>query len=133
MNEKNATPHTALMSRAQEAQVVENVIVGSDLSKLTPMERLMFYCATCESVGLNPLTRPLEYIYLENKLVLYARREATEQLRRIHDVSITKLTPTTIQLDNEDLYMITADAKNGKGRQDSSTGAVSLSGADGQR
>jgi len=120
------------MSREQEAQVLEKVIVGGDLSKLTPMERVMFYRATCESVGLNPLTRPLEFIYLQNKLVLYARKEATEQLRALKNVSITKLEKTTITLDEEDLYIVTAYAKNDKGREDSSTGAVSLAGTHGQ-
>src|SRR5437867_8433624 len=133
MNENKGDTRTAMMSREQEAAVLEKVIVGGDLSKLTPMERVMFYRATCESVGLNPLTRPLEFIYLQNKLVLYARKEATEQLRNLKGVSITKLETKTVTLDNEDMYVVIAFAADAKGRSDASTGAVTLSGLHGEQ
>jgi hypothetical protein len=67
---------------------LEQVLIGGDLSKLTPAQRVQYYKRTCESLGLNPLTRPFDYITLNNKLTLYAKKDATDQLRSIKNVSI---------------------------------------------
>jgi len=67
---------------------LEQVLIGGDLSKLTPAQRVQYYKRTCESLGLNPLTRPFDYITLNNKLQLYAKKDATDQLRSIKGVSI---------------------------------------------
>lgn len=60
------------------AAIVERVVLAGDLAKLQPQERVTYYQQTCESLGLNPLTRPFEYINLNGKLTLYARKDATE-------------------------------------------------------
>lgn len=109
-----------------QAQILEKVIIDGDLSKLTPKERLMYYNQTCESLGLNPLTRPFEYVRLQGKLTLYPRKDATEQLRRIHDVSITKLETQLI----DDVFIVTAYAAS-KDRTDVASGAVSVLGLKG--
>lgn len=100
--------------------IIEKVVVGGDLSKLTAPERLAYYSSVCESVGLNPLTRPFEYIQLNGKLTLYARRDATDQLRNLHRVSINITSREMIG----DVFIVTARAKNAEGREDESTGAV---------
>ena len=110
------------------AAMLERVVVGGDLSKLSSTERLLYYRQVCESIGLNPLTRPFQYITLNNRLTLYAGRDATDQLRKIHEVSITDL--HTQRMD--DLYVVVAKATDGKGRVDAATGAVSLTGLKGE-
>ena len=110
------------------AAMLERVVVGGDLSKLTSAERLLYYRQVCESIGLNPLTRPFQYITLNGRLTLYAGRDATDQLRKIHEVSITDLTTQRM----EDLYVVVAKATDGKGRVDAATGAVSLAGLKGE-
>ena len=110
------------------AAMLERVVVGGDLSKLSSAERLLYYRQVCESIGLNPLTRPFQYITLNGRLTLYAGRDATDQLRKIHEVSITDL--TTQRMD--DLYVVVAKATDGKGRVDAATGAVSLAGLKGE-
>jgi len=70
------------------AEVVQSVLIKGDLSKLTPQERVNYYNAICRSVGLNPLTRPFEYMWLSGAMVLYARKDCAEQLRRIHNISL---------------------------------------------
>ena len=111
-----------------QAALVEKVVVGGDLSVLQPRERLLYYKQVCESVGLNPLTKPLEYIKLNNKLVLYAKRDATDQLRKIHGVSIKIVCREKV----DDLYIVTAQATDKSGRCDESTGAVNLAGLKGE-
>jgi hypothetical protein len=106
---------------------VEKTLIQGDLSALNENERLGYYKNVCESLGLNPLTKPFDYIRLNQKLVLYAKRDATDQLRKIHDVSIQ----ITAREKLEDLYIVTAKARNAKGREDESVGAVSIAGLKG--
>ena len=68
--------------------VVQQVLLGVDLSKLTESQRVSYYHRVCESLGLNPLTQPFAYLRLSGKEILYARKDATEQLRFRHGVSI---------------------------------------------
>ena len=67
------------------AGVLERALVSGDLAGLNESQRLEYYRAVCESLGLNPLTRPFEYLRLNGRLVLYATRSAADQLRAIHD------------------------------------------------
>ncbi len=113
---------------APDAKLIEEVLVGGDLSKLTPTMRISYYNRVCESLGLNPLTRPFEYITLSGKLTLYAKKDATEQLRLIHRVSITELSTQQIG----DVFVTTAKASNAEGRTDAATGAVSIAGLKGE-
>jgi hypothetical protein len=106
---------------------VEQVLIAGDLSKLNTTDRVLYYKAVCESVGLNPLTKPFEYITLNGKLTLYARRDATDQLRSINKVSIEILSRETV----EDCYVVTARATTPI-RQDESIGAVSIAGLKGE-
>jgi hypothetical protein len=106
-----------------DAATVETVLVGGDLSKLTPPQRVSYYSAVCKSLGLNQLTRPFDYLVLNGKMVLYARRDATDQLRSIKGISIVITSRETIS----DVYIVTAQASEG-GRTDESTGAVSIKG-----
>jgi len=56
--------------------------------------------------------------------VLYAKKDATDQLRNIRRVSIIKLERDRL----EDIYLVTATAQSVDGRQDSSIGAVNIAG-----
>ena len=90
-------------------------------------ERLSYYSSVCESLGLNPLTRPFEYIQLNGKLTLYARKDCADQLRALHNVSVTDLTES----EREGVFVVTAKVQNGSGRQDAAKGAVSIKGLSG--
>lgn len=108
-------------------ETLEKVLVQGDLSKLSSQERLVYYTKTCESLGLNPMTRPFDYIVLNNKLTLYAKRDATEQLRKIHSISIE----ITKREQIGDVYMVQAKATDNEGRTDESIGAVNIGGLSG--
>jgi hypothetical protein len=115
-------PETAVATKPPEldAQTIERVLLQGDLSRLSPKQKIDYYGAVCESVGLNPLTRPFDYLVLNGKEILYARREATEQLRRLYDVSVT----ITARELTEDIYVVTARATLPSGRTDENIGAV---------
>jgi len=109
------------------ADLQEKVLLGGDLSRLTPQERLSYYSAVCASVGLNPLTRPFEYITLNGKLQLYTRKDCTDQLRSNRNVSVKILSRELI----DDIFVVTSQASDQTGRVDESIGAVLIKGLQG--
>jgi hypothetical protein len=112
---------------ANELGGVERALIQGDLSKLNEVDRLKLYNKTCESLGLNPLTKPFEYVELDKKLTLYARKDCTDQLRTIKGISINKLEARF----EHNLYIVTAYATDRDGRTDVATAAVSLTKEDG--
>lgn len=112
---------------ADKNSMIEQVIIKGDLLALKPEERVAYYNAVCQSIGLNPLTQPFQYITLNGRLTLYARKDCTDQLRELNGVSITKL---ETQVVNE-IYMVTAYGVDKTGRTDSSIGAVNIGGVKG--
>jgi len=103
-----------------DGATIESVVIGGDLSNLNPAQRVSYYRAVCESVGLNPLTRPFDYIKLNGKLTLYARKDATDQLREKHRISIGK-PDITFQ---DEWIIVTVVASDSAGRTDSDVGVV---------
>ncbi len=114
--------------RNEEFAVIEQVVMQGDLSKLNPEQRVTYYRKVCESAGLNPFTNPFAYIYLNGKLTLYAKKDCTEQLRKIHGVSIESLDDKLI----DDIYIVKARVKDKTGRTDESTGAVVMANLKGE-
>jgi len=103
---------------------LERVLISGDLSGLSESQRLEYYRAVCESLGLNPLTRPFEYLRLNGRLVLYATRAAADQLRAIHGISIVDARVEH----KDDLVVVTVRGRNRDGREDVEIGVVSVAG-----
>jgi len=116
------TMERAIVEKQDGISTLENVVIQGDLAKLTAPERVNYYRTVCESLGLNPYTKPFEYITLNNKLTLYAKRDAADQLRNLHGVSVQK--PDIQYVD--DLIIVSVSAVNAQGRSDSDLGVVSL-------
>jgi len=108
-----------LMTRPA-AEAIEGVVVQGDLSKLSPEQRVVYYRNVCNSLGLNYLTRPFDYITLNGKLTLYARKDATDQLRRAYGISIGA---PDIKF-QDDWIIVTISAHDKSGREDSDIGVV---------
>lgn len=117
-----------LASERQQMGDIERVLVQGDLSKLTTEQRVTYYDRICSSLGLNPLTRPFEYLSLNGKLQLYARKDCTEQLRSLRRISVTVVSREV----TEGCYIVTARASMPDGRQDESLGAVAIEGLKGE-
>jgi len=110
------------------AKALENVLISGDLSKLSPADRMGYYQAVCNSLGLNPLTKPFDYITLNGRLQLYALKACTDQLREKHNISIVITNKEMV----DDIYVVTAMATMPDGRTDTDDGAVSVSGLRGE-
>ncbi len=110
-----------------QAEAIERVLITGDLGKLTPEQRVSYYSSVCKSVGLNHLTNPFAYIKLNGKLVLYALKGCTDQLRKVNSISIEIVDRSQIG----DIYTVTARATC-KGRTDEDEGSVSTKGLYGE-
>ena len=110
-----ATKPTAELSAS-----IEQVVIGGDLSALNPQQRVQYYNTVCQSVGLNPYTRPFDYIRLNGKLTLYARKDATDQLRKINGVNIDDINTD----DDGEWFVVTVKGSDRTGRRDVEIGAV---------
>ena len=123
--------NTAVQPQQQAAvapSVVDDVIARGDLSRLTPEQRVVHYHNVCRSLGLNPLTQPFLYVTLGGKLVLYAKRDAADQLRKINGINL-EIVSRTVQ---DGLLTVHARATDKTGRRDEDFGVVSIAGLRGE-
>jgi hypothetical protein len=103
---------------------IEQVLVKGDLAALNVEQRVQYFNLVCKSLGLNPLTRPLQFMALNGKVVLYATRDCTDQLRKLQGVSILSMDSKMVG----DLLVVTTSAKDRAERTDFATGVVNTKG-----
>lgn len=101
---------------------IEELLVTGNLNQFSKEERVTYINKICELTGLNPLTRPFDFITFQGKLTLYATKSCTDQLRKIHKVSI-KVASQKIE---SDIFFVTVEAVDKDGRVDSDVGAISI-------
>lgn len=126
MNTPNAVAVYAEPDISKET--LAKVLMDGNLATLTAPQRMEYMLSVCRSLGLNPTTKPFDFLTLQGKVVMYAKRDAAEQLRKVHGVSITIKAREKL----DDVYVVTANAKDAKGREDESIGAVPIAGLKGE-
>ena len=109
------------------ADIIMEKVVAGDLSGLTPAQRAIHAINVCHSIGLNPETAPFQFVTFQGKVVMYATKSCTEQLRKIHNISLKIVSREIV----DDIYIVTAMATMPNGRTDESVGAVTISGLKG--
>jgi hypothetical protein len=118
--EQSISPH----SPAQEA--VHHAVILGDLSRCTKRMLIEYHGEVCQSLGLNPLTKPFDYLMLgkegERKLVLYANKNCTDQLRALHGISVT----IAEEREQGGLYFVKARAEFPNGKSDEDYGVVPI-------
>ena len=102
--------------------IIAKMVLNGDLSSLGPRQKVQFYNSFCDALGLNPITRPFDYILDRGKLSLYANRSCTDQLRKMQGVSV--LDSRTEQMG--DIYMVKVKVQDKTGRTDVGTGALPI-------
>jgi hypothetical protein len=128
MTAANITNLPVAQQQQDASEIMEAVLLAGDLSKMTPDERTRYFMATCSSLGLNPYTKPLDYIRLNGRDVLYATKGATDQLRSNRRISL-EITDRKIV---GDLFVVTVKAIAPDGRSDEDMAAVSIKGLQGE-
>lgn len=117
----------AITLQPGNADIISSLVINGDLSKLTAAQQVQYYNQFCQSLGLNPLTKPFDLLVLNNKKVLYANKNCAEQLRQNHGVSTIEMNSQTIN----DVFIVTVKVQNSAGRIDIATGAVPIKGLSG--
>ena len=107
---------------AVSAETLEHVLGTGDLSKLTMPQRVEYYRRTCESLGLNPLTRPIRFLTLNGTMQLYFTRDGTDQLRKVNGITLHVVD----RVAEAGVYSVTVRARDKHGREDEDIGAVVL-------
>src|SRR4030095_5884717 len=75
----------------QAASALEHILATGDLAELTSAQRVAHYLSLCRSLGLNSLSRPFDWLFVDDKLVRYLNKSGAEQLRRRHQISVRVL------------------------------------------
>lgn len=123
-----AAPKPVEVKPSVELGDLERVLLQGDLKALNEDQRIDYYKKICLTVGLNPLTKPFEYLVLEGKHVLYATRNCTDQLCEARQIS-TQIVSTTEQ---NGLFIVRARVSTPSGRQNEAIGVVDIKGQSGK-
>lgn len=105
-----------------DKEIISKLVLEGDLSKMNAEQKTTYYGRICQELGLNPYTRPFQLLKLSGKEVMYATKDCTEQLRKIHGVSITDISTQNVG----DVFVVTVKAMDKTGRTDAATGAVTV-------
>jgi hypothetical protein len=111
---------TDMTRKESNYETIEQVLTDGNLQALTPQQRVEYVQRLCESVGVNPMTRPFQFIKFQGKVVLYSTKSCTDQLRKIHGVSI-EITRNVIE---DGCIIVHAKATDASGRVDEDMGVI---------
>jgi hypothetical protein len=111
---------------ADTSAIIQDLVLKGDLGKMDEQTKVSYYNHLCQSLSLNPLTRPFEIIRLQGREVMYATKSCTEQLRKLHNLSCKIVKSEVIQ----SVYSVTVEISDNK-RFDTSTGVVNIEGLKG--
>lgn len=123
-----APPAATPQSYVADLGSLERVLLQGDLAALNTDDRVDYYRRVCATVGLNPLTKPFEYLTLDGKLVLYATRNCSDQLCFIHRLSVAIVSCN----EENELMIVRARVTAPDGRSNEAMGVVDLKGMSGK-
>lgn len=114
---------------AIDPAAIEQALSIGDLSKMPAHVRVAYYLSACQSMGLNPFTRPLIAMKTQSgEMHLYATAACAEQLRKRDRISMR----VKNRLKEDGLYIVTVEASTPDGRVEESQGIVEITNLKGQ-
>ena len=116
-----------IVAKNLDETLLAKITQSGNLAYLSESDRLIYYFSYCRQLGLNPLSRPFDYISEGEgdklKISLYPNTIAASQLRDSRNVS-TRIIREEILLDGE-VYSVLVEAKMGD-RTEEATGKVGI-------
>lgn len=109
------------------ADTMSKLALHGDVGGLNPQEKVQYYAALCQRVGLDPATQPFKLMKLNGKEVFYLDRSGAQQLNRIHQISHAVTSREFVN----GCYVVTARASIGD-RFTDSLGSVPTDGLKGE-
>jgi hypothetical protein len=128
LEDRMSTEDTAIAVREQAGiAALEHVLGTGDLAQLSNTERVGHYLRVCRSLGLNPLSRPFDWIFFRDpdgteKLQLYPNQSCAAQLRRQHQMRLEVTRRETIG----EMFVVEVKATTPDGREDFASKYVPL-------
>jgi hypothetical protein len=102
-------------------------VLTGNTKNLSAEQKVSLVQGICEATGLDYRLSPFEFITFQGKEVLYARKNAADQLVRIHGLKLSITNQETV--DGIRVVTCAADAKDGRHTED--VGATSVKGLGG--
>lgn len=118
---------TALM----QPDTIEKALSG-DLSPLTPAQKSQYYLAKCAAMGLDPSTKPLDWITFQGKLACYPNATAAQQIADQRGIDVETSDPEIVQLGGADMVKCVGRGRTQDGRVAERTAYLAVNGAKGQ-
>lgn len=107
--------------------IVHATIASGDYSRLDDAQRGDVVLALCRATGLNPLTKPFDFLKLQGKLILYANRNASDQLAAQHRITRKIVRgPEIVDVGGKKLVLCVCEASTPDGRTEHATATVDL-------
>lgn len=106
-------------------EALNRVFISGDLQSLSDEEKAAYYERFCDAVGVNPLTLPFGYVWIDGKQVLYALKDCFVQLREKYGV-VAKIKKVKAE-DGVAVVVASAESEMLK-RYEESVGAVAMNG-----
>jgi hypothetical protein len=109
---------TAIQKTQPDAETLKKILFKGDLSSLTPEEQIAYYIQRCERVGLDPYSKPFDFLEIKDKdtgqikITLYANKEAAAQLIVNRGISIEKIEDS----EENGVYKVKAHVRTADGR-----------------
>jgi len=128
-------PDDVAMPDAESARSALDHYLGTgDLGGLPSAQRAALYLEVCRSLGINPRTRPLDWIEFYDpetkgkKLVLYPNKTCTDQLAYLHKIRVRLVEEKTVGT----LFKVVVEGTMPDGRQETNVAYLDLTDAQGQ-
>lgn len=118
---------SAAASGVSKDELIRDLVLVGDLSRFSPDQKVELYQRMCDALELNPVTRPFDFMVLQGKTVLYAKKDATDQLRKKFGISVIDMKKEV----QGDLYIVTVKVQDSTGRVDLATGILDIGGKKG--
>lgn len=111
----------------REAVMASFASNNGDLSGLTAGERAVHYKSLAEKLGINPMTKPFDYLRLNGKLVLYVNKGGTDQLAARHCITRTLVEgPIEVTVGGTKMILAKCQAQLPNGRLEVSVATVPM-------
>jgi hypothetical protein len=121
------TETTSIIHQEVSDELLSKIVMSGNLAMLSGPDRLIYYYTYCRQLGLNPLSRPFDYIEEgegdKKKGTLFPNSQAASQLREKRNVS-TRILREEFVLDGE-VYSVCVEARRGD-RTEEATGKVGI-------
>jgi len=108
-------------------EAIFKLVSSGDMKSLTQEQKTQYIKLRCEAMGIDWRTAPLRLLTLQGKEILYAPKEATDQLAAKHGVVCEIVSQTT----EGSIRTVTVRARSRDGRQTDEIGCVSIGNASG--